>query len=353
MTINSREGHLRSEQIRGWRARSLSGEVALEVSDHVALCAECAFALSAPLTPDSVAASVERCVHSVHEPEEDAPCEVCREQSEDLAAFASVAEKQRRTVAAWTAVAAGIAAAALLAVFAHRSGPAGPQAPGPSSATARVVLRDGPLTIDDHGAVHGIASEWRDRVVRLLLDPRLEPGSSLHLGRAPERQRSEARAASRVHLEEPLSRVVLLDRPELRWNGPPGARYRVEVYGADFSRIARSAVISVPRWTPLEPLPRGSLLTWKVTIVGRGAEVSYPEPPDPPAVFRVATVDDAREVAEAKASGSELIAGLALWRAGLLDDAADAFQRVANANPRSPLAAALARTSRAAVSAAQ
>jgi hypothetical protein len=139
--------------------------------------------------------------------------------------------------------------------------------------------------------------------------------------------------------------VVLDDRPRFSWHGPVAWFYRVEIYDARFTAVATSDLLHATSWVPPSPLRRGELLLWKVTASHGGEEVSFPTAPQLSATFRIASAADTAEVRAARATGSHLIAGLALWRAGLLDEASAELALVARANSDAPFAQQLAASS--------
>jgi hypothetical protein len=140
--------------------------------------------------------------------------------------------------------------------------------------------------------------------------------------------------------------VALADRPASRWRGPDAASYRVDVFGPGYVRVASSGVVRAQRWLPTAPLPRGELLTWKLTVTEAGGEPTiYPAVPAPPAVFQIAGVSEARAVEDARATGSHLPTGLAPWQAGAVGEAARELAALAAANPSSELARRLADSS--------
>jgi hypothetical protein len=202
------------------------------------------------------------------------------------------------------------------------------------------------LRVDAAGAIAGVDRRWWPQVEAALHTPSLAlPTAALALARGPEHQRAESGSLAAVHLVEPLSRVVLGDRPTFRWRGPADRIYRVEVYDAHFAPVAASGALRANVWVPALALPRGELLSWRVTAAVGGEETAYPAAPEIPATFRVASADAAAEVSAARATGSHLVAGVALWRAGLLEEAAAELAALEKANPRASLARELASSS--------
>jgi hypothetical protein len=97
-------------------------------------------------------------------------------------------------------------------------------------------------------------------------------------------------------------------------------------------------------------LPRGETLTWTVTArLAGGNSLLVPSAPAPPALLEVASGAAAEEIAAARATGSHLLAGLALWRAGMVTEGAAELARLSDESPGSPFARALAKSSVAAL----
>jgi hypothetical protein len=368
-----------------WRSRSLTAPEILAVSRHLAECPRCRAELAASASPTGVARALDRLLAE----ERDVPahltadelagwvdhtldavaaelvvshlevCPLCRSEADELAAFARTGEAarppaRRRTWAALAASLAVVSVSAWLALRYAAPPPAGrPAAPTPVSRegpavapAAEALLRDGPLLVDATGSIAGVDRRWWPQVEGALRAPDLTlPAAALALARGPERQRAESGAPPAVRLAEPLSRVVLADRPTFRWRGPADWVYRVEIYDERFAQVAASGTLRATSWTPALPLPRGELLSWKVAAAGGGEETSYPTAPEIPAAFRIATAETASEVSAARATASHLLVGLALWRAGLVEEAAAELAALEAANPDAGIAHQLAASS--------
>jgi hypothetical protein len=379
--------HLDSERIQLWRSRKLEVAEILAVADHVEACAACREALSgregeeefvkaldlalerqrsAPYHP--TAAQLESWVDGRSDPfdrelveSHAAVCARCRETAEDLRRFSSTGLAARpRPRRAWV----GLAAAGLLLFVAAMLWRGDVRDPSPArlthpavEAADRVVepppplLRDGDLRVEGNGTVAGLPQRWKAEVLTLLARPELTtPAVALDLRRSFGQFRDEGdeHEGAVALVEGPVSRVVLDSRPRFRWRGPATAvAYRVEVFGPRFVPVATSALLKENGWSPERELPRGALLTWKVVAIDAdGTESMFPRPPAPPAVFRIASEESVAEIAAARATGSRLLAGVALWRAGMLREAADELALLAAENPAFAPARALARESR-------
>jgi hypothetical protein len=128
-------------------------------------------------------------------------------------------------------------------------------------------------------------------------------------------------------MPHPSGVVVESDRPELTWPAFEGEAV-VRVF-ADGREVAHSGPLHEPRWTPPDPLPRGTTLAWQVEVRrGESLEI-IPAPPDPPALFRVLDARTAQKIAAARAD--HLLAGILYARAGVQDRAIEEL-RLAHAD---------------------
>lgn len=185
-------------------------------------------------------------------------------------------------------------------------------------------------------------SSWEASLAEAVAHPDLAPPAAAVLP-IVERQRNEGAPPQAIVLRVPVWPVLLETRPRFAWDAPadPGP-FRVEVYDAAFREVAASPPLDERAWVPERPLPAGVNLAWQVVSLRGDERVAFPRPPVPPAVFRIARPSVVVQVKAARRSGSRLVARLVLWRAGLLQEAAEEFAAVAAANPGSRLARRLA-----------
>jgi hypothetical protein len=381
--------HLPAELLLRWRARSASATEILAATDHLETCADCRDALSGPGGTEAFAdaldftlereraepfhptpAQLESWVDGRSESSETelieshaAVCERCRATAEDLRHFSrSLLAGRPRSRRSWASLAAAGLVLAFGAALWQRgaTAPAGPERAlsgsgstslsSPPPPPERPLLRDGDLRIDADGTVSGLPERWRSETLALLDRPELPtPALARDLLRSAGRIRGgETDGADAARgVVEPVSRVVLDSRPEFRWQGSAAVAYRVEVFGPGFVPVATSPPTAAQTWRTEQPLPRGVLLTWKVTAIdAAGGESMFPRPPAPPAVFRIASAEAVEEIEAARATRSRLLVGMALWRAGLLEDAADELVLLGSENPEFEPARALAIASR-------
>lgn len=143
---------------------------------------------------------------------------------------------------------------------------------------------------------------------------------------------------SGLRVRYPIGKVLATNRPELRWSPVEGAQsYSVEIFDANYKKVAQSPPLTSEKWQVVSPLPRGREFTWQVTAVKDGESLRAPERPAPDAKFYVVSDEKTREIERAKRSygNSHLVLGLVYADAGLLDEAEREFQALLRKNPNS------------------
>jgi hypothetical protein len=142
-------------------------------------------------------------------------------------------------------------------------------------------------------------------------------------------------------LTDPVGVVVEDDRPVFSWSPVPGATaYRVTIVGDRSERMLLSPELSGNRWQVSSPLARGEIYSWKVRAVFKeGREISAPVPPSLAARFKVLDDLEERRLTEARrlVPVSHLVLGVLYAKAGMIGNAQQEFQALAEANPNSPL----------------
>ncbi len=142
---------------------------------------------------------------------------------------------------------------------------------------------------------------------------------------------------------EPLSSVVISDRPTFRWEPLADARaYTVAVFDTDLRPVATSSPTSETTWTPEAALPRGRTYLWQVTAERGDERVTSPAPPAPPASFAVADAETAgvlERMATAH-SGSHLLLGILHAQAGTVTEAERHLRQVPQDDPYAHVARA-------------
>lgn len=95
--------------------------------------------------------------------------------------------------------------------------------------------------------------------------------------------------ATRFRPLEPVATLVPDVRPVFRWEPLPTATaYRVEVFDPEFNPLAAGDTTST-EWTPPQPLPRNTILRWRIVARTPSGDITAPVPPAPEARFRILT----------------------------------------------------------------
>ena len=109
---------------------------------------------------------------------------------------------------------------------------------------------------------------------------------------------SRGRTVDAKHVS-PAGVILEESRPRFSWPSTKNATYVVFVFDGE-REVMQSKALSRNEWTPATDLPRGRTLAWQVEIRVDGATSILPSPPAPPALFRVITRKEARDLARAK-----------------------------------------------------
>jgi hypothetical protein len=135
--------------------------------------------------------------------------------------------------------------------------------------------------------------------------------------------------------------VLLSNRPALRWQPlPDAASYQVTIFTDDYEIVTESPALTATSWTPPQALPRDRVYLWQVTATKAGQTIKAPVAPTPEARFKVLKQSLADEITAARGRkpASDLLLGLLYAQAGLLNEAENALQKVAQQNPQAPVA---------------
>lgn len=148
----------------------------------------------------------------------------------------------------------------------------------------------------------------------------------------------------------PVGKVVREDHPVLRWRPLASAvSYKAVIVNSNFQVVAESNPTTATEWASSVVLQRGQTYYWQVTAtLADGSETTSPRSPAPQAKFRVleqAAEDELRRLEES-APESHLARGVLYAQAGLIEEAAVEFRKLADLNPRSPVARQLLRSVR-------
>ena len=139
-------------------------------------------------------------------------------------------------------------------------------------------------------------------------------------------------------LEAPLGKIIQTARPQFRWRALEGATgYVVNVYDANFNRVAGSPQITNTSWRIDRPLAGNKIYIWQVTALKDGQEIKSPVRPAPDAKFKVIDAAKANELARLSREykNEPLFLGILYANAGLVDEAEREFQKEIAKNPNS------------------
>lgn len=289
-------------QLERFAARDLTVDEIHGIEEHLAVCAACA-SLARDRAHDSLAA--------------------LRQE---------LANTRRAPRWGWLAAAAAV----LIAIFAlWWMRPRPEPAPSPSPVIVKVEPKPAPPpppAVSASTEERYANAEWDALVADARESGRLPlPRDLRDLRPPPDVIRGAARAVESLR---PTAEVVGEARPSFAWPARKSATYTVFVFDGN-REIARSGALRETTWTPARDLPRGRLLTWQVEAATGERIETIPRPPAPPAVFRIASEDDWREIARARDAHphDHLLLGILYARAGMLGEAAGSLRRAAANDP--------------------
>ena len=394
--MSEQSQHLGDEDVLALRAGSLTFERARDAAAHLSACEACRAKVEASqevsastaalwdaatsdevghldfdsqLVPyvDGTLAALDRQLVDDHL----ADCAQCRAEVDDLQRFRTslTADAPSNIVrmltrAAWIALPA---AAALIVIFflVSHSRQAEPRHPPvaqtlPATGTqpptthsdiqTLTQLHDGSTTLrvaPDGALVNAPFGDWNERVASALATGAVaKPAVLAALTSGADTLRGSYGDTNTPRLVAPLGVVVEETKPRFEWTPIAGATYRIAVYDTDFHEVAQSPTLHATSWTPPHDLARGRTYLWQVTTEKNGTTTVAPSPDQPQAQLRVASAAQARELAQARASGSHLLTGVVYAEAGIVDGAERELAAFAAENPRSPAAASLLATVR-------
>jgi hypothetical protein len=318
------------EAVLGALIRGSLGPAEREVTlDHVGRCAECAALLQ----------HVSRC-------EGDCAPEF---QVRPIKAHAP------RAWGLWGGLAAAVLAAMVLWLRPSPPDPRGSSlsSPAPPPSRAVATLRDGArqLHLTADGRVEGLMPGEEGlgpALAEALRTGRLPLPADLAGLQSPDLVLMGEATESAFRVWSPLGTVVRTDRPTLRWTPVPGASYIASVLREDLTPVEKSPSLQTTEWTPRRPLARGETYVWQVAAETPAGRRVAPAPPAGEARFRVLDPRSAATLEQSlgRAGDSLLIRGYLLARAGVIDEAEQAFATLLAGNPGSAEAARLLETLR-------
>lgn len=228
----------------------------------------------------------------------------------------------------------------------NESLPAPEEPPVADERRVAVSVSDGgrSIEIDDEGRVSGLGTAAFDEMVRRALT-RKQIAVPADAGVTTENSgvlMSGGSSEVPFALRSPVGSVIESQRPNFGWRRMQGAEsYTVELFDESYNSVAKSPPLTAASWTAGRPLPRGRTYVWQVTAKVGEKEVRSPVRPAPEAKFKIIDAKAARQIAEAKRTGSKLVLGLVYAEAGMLAEAERELSALVRANPRSDAARAL------------
>ena len=365
--------HLQKSELQSFLQGKMPPAALLECDDHLAACPRCRERLGIEaglaLSKANVKAllqspldhieyeQLQRMVDNEPVPsaavEHVAECLICSQELVELREFANKIASMPRSASKITSISGGrrlhiphswfaLAAVLVLAVAAglfwvsltHRT----------PAAVASLSDGGGHLSLDRAGKLHGadgLPEADRHALQAAMLTGRIDGViPSKFTGRRTETMLGAPTPAADFNVLSPVDRVLIDDKVLFRWEPVVGASmYRVTVFDPAYRKVAESPAIPQTDWQMTTPLPRGVTYTWTVTAQKGNGTVRAPVPPQPEAVFRVASQDEAATISELEQThpSDHLLLAVLYARAGALSEARDQLDLLAKDNPNSAL----------------
>jgi len=184
-------------------------------------------------------------------------------------------------------------------------------------------------------------SETEDRELAQLLENTPPAVSSLRadqekiLRNSNSDDKKNSSSAPTFALLAPVGETVLENTPVFRWQKMANVtNYRISILDADFNEVL-TAEVSGNSFKPDKPLKRGAKYLWRVAAQTASGETLAPQPPPPPAVFRIVEEKTETRIESLKKNESDRLK-LAVFYAkeGMLDSAACALKEILAINPK-------------------
>lgn len=357
--------HLSADQLRKYSAKLLEPDELLKVDAHLSDCSECRadLAMSSGAKAESLAAQFlstdeeehlryDQLVQFMESKDKEGSiamhlkaCERCSREFLDLQGFAKELDSDRVSRPHFSRVLAAAAVLALIAIgaallFEQRDAQ---QVTMPAPVRIMVSLEEPGtrITLDQDGklrGLEGVPQQDQQMVVQALQTRTVATPASLHefIGERGTLRGNESPDAFRVL--SPSGTFVMDDQPVFRWEILTGAsKYKVTILDDQLNLISESPWIQETSWKAGKALPRNRTLIWQVAASRNGVDVVSPKPPSPEARFRILDQQSHEQLRTEieKSRNSNLLLGLLYARYGLLDEAEEHLQLVANANPQS------------------
>jgi anti-sigma factor RsiW len=252
-------------------------------------------------------------------------CGDCRAAIDDVERFAR-AIRIRRIAPAAAALAIAATIAVVFIMMPGRSiTPAIPLAP-------RAIATPALATSSDSAPIAaGRKPEWQALVSETMRTGVLNFPAEVRRYSEADRYRGLSSAMPSVPKKVTPSGIAVIEQqPLFRWPPSPGAHYAVIVAGARGDVIAHSERIVEPEWRCDRVLARDATYRWQVSVKTATTEVILPQPPAPPALFRVVSSAEAKELEDALRARPDdhLLLGLLHARSGVTDIARSELAKV-------------------------
>ncbi len=365
--------HLQKSELQSFLQGKMPASALLECDDHLAACPQCREELELEAGLTSSKANVESLLQSPpahidyeqlqrmvdNEPvppavlQHVAGCASCSRELAELRAFAGKIAAMPRSASKITSISAGrrlqiphswfaLAAVLVLAVAAGLSWRS--LTHGTAPAIASLSDGGGQISLDSAGKLHGadgLPEADRHALQSAMLTGRIDAViPPKFTGQKTETMLGAPTPATGFKVLSPIDRVLIDDKVLFKWEPVAGASaYRVTVFDPAYQKVAESPAISQTDWQMTTPLPRGVTYTWTVTAEKANGTVRAPIPPQPEAVFKVASQDEAATIGQLEQAhpSDHLLLAVLYARAGAVDDARNQLDLLARDNPNSAL----------------
>lgn len=180
-----------------------------------------------------------------------------------------------------------------------------------------------------------------DRELAMLLEKTpptvssLSPNASTLRRSGDNENKQISNAAPTFALLAPVGETTLETAPVFRWQIAANAvSYRISILDEDFNEVL-TAEVSTNRFKTDKPLKRGAKYLWRVAAQTVDGEIVAPQPPQPPAVFRVAAETVESRIASLNRNGNDRLK-LAVFYAseGMLNSAHCTLREILARKPK-------------------
>lgn len=166
----------------------------------------------------------------------------------------------------------------------------------------------------------------------------LRPNGQTTLRGGDSRKNSNP-ASPTFSLLAPVGETILEPMPDFRWEKFPNAKsYRISILDENFNEVLTTEV-SGNNFKPNKPLKPGAKYLWRVEANTDNGKIVAPLPPQPPAVFRVASQPTESRIASLKKNERDRLKLAVFYvQEGMLDSAACTLKEIIAKNPKNAAA---------------